>query len=101
MFVGAAYVQIQTFGMNLKGTETRSVEVAHGAIETLQQEGVVSSEFDQERIFDLSLAIKQPIEDQIFQTQSDYTWTSSWMAVLGVVLLVVTWFPNRKSKDAE
>lgn len=99
LFASAAYVQIDTFGMNLKGTETRSTEVAMGVIETLSDQGVLDIESDSEQVWELSRLIQQPIEDQIFITQRDYIWTSKWMAVLGVILLLVTWFPSKKSES--
>ncbi|MBM91786.1 MAG: hypothetical protein CMJ35_09275 [Phycisphaerae bacterium] len=101
LFVAAAYVQVQTFGMNIKGSEIRSSEVALGAIETLQENGAVEADLDPDKVWELSRTIKQPIEDQIFITQRRFLWTSAYMAIVGVAVLLVAWFPVRKPKEVE
>lgn len=101
LFVGAAYVQIGTFGMNLKGTETRSIDAAMDAVKTLIDHGAIEAEPDSDQVWELSRLIQQPVKDQIFITQRRYVWTSAYMAIVGVAVILVAWFPVRRPQDLE
>ncbi len=84
---GGCWVLFDAFGRSLKGTESRSVEIALESIQTLVDMGAVLPEGQDD--LDLAFAIKQPIKQEIHSTMNAYLWTSPWMIFVGFFILVV------------
>lgn len=98
LILSSGWVIVDTIGMNLKWTETRSVKLAHQSIGTLVDQGVILPETVNQ--IDLSFSIKQPIKDEIHMVQQRYLWTSPWMFCLGIILIVVAWFPGKSRSNS-
>lgn len=96
---GGAWVILDTIGMGIKGTESRSVGLAVDSIEALTEHGVILPEGVD--AFDLALEIKQPIKEEIHSTMSAYGWTAAWMFLIGIAILLSSWLPTARRDRSE
>ena len=95
---GGCWVFLDTFGRSLKGTESRSVEIALESIQTLVDQGVLLP--DGQTDLDLAFAIKEPIKDEIHSTMNAYLWVSPWMILIGFAIFILAWMPGAPTEPS-